>query len=200
MKKDSMYEKYIKRILDIVLSAIALVFVLIVAIPLSILIKIEDGGTIFYCGERYGKNMKKFKMIKFRSMKINAEDIRNADGTTYKSAKDSRMTKIGAFLRKTSLDEVPQFINVLKGDMSIIGPRPSPMGNEATYTNFVMQKFCVRPGITGYNQALKRNSATLEERYANDVYYAQNISFRLDVRIILLTIRTVIFRKNIFSS
>lgn len=200
MKNNGIYEKYIKRILDIVLSAIGLVFVLIVAIPISILIKIEDSGTIFYCGERYGKDMKKFKMIKFRSMKMNAQDIRNADGTTYNSAKDPRMTKIGAFLRKTSLDELPQFINVLKGDMSIIGPRPSPMGNETTYTDFVRQKFCVRPGITGYNQALKRNSAKLEERYANDVYYANNISFRLDVRIILLTIKSVVFRENIFSS
>jgi lipopolysaccharide/colanic/teichoic acid biosynthesis glycosyltransferase len=89
---------------------------------------------------------------------------------------------------------------VLIGDMSFIGPRPSPMGNESTYTDFVMQKFRVRPGITGYNQALKRNSATLDERYLNDVYYAQNISFLLDMKIIAMTIKSVVLRENIYNS
>ncbi len=107
--------------------------------------------------------MKKFRMLKFRSMKMNAADIRNPDGTTYNSVKDDRQTKIGKILRQTSLDELPQFLNVLMGDMSLVGPRPSPMGNEKTYTTFIKKKFKVRPGITGYNQALKRNSATLEE-------------------------------------
>lgn len=131
---------------------------------------------------------------------MNAKDIRNADGSTYNSAQDDRQTKIGKFLRKTSLDELPQFINVLFGDMSFIGPRPSPMGNEITYTDYVKKKFTVRPGITGYNQALKRNSATLEERYKNDVYYAEHVSFGLDVKIILLTIKSVLLRKNIYNS
>lgn len=194
-----MYKNIIKRLLDIIISLIALVFIAIVAVPVSLAIKIEDGGTVFYSGLRYGKNMKKFKMLKFRSMKMNSEDIRNADGTTYNSEVDPRMTKIGAFLRKCSIDELPQFVNVLKGDMSIIGPRPSPMGNEKTYDDFVMRKFNVRPGITGLNQALLRNSATLEERYKNDVYYADNISFFMDLKIIWFTVSTVLFRKNIFG-
>ena len=195
-----LYKNCLKRLLDILLSLLALPFVAIVGIPIAIAVKREDGGPVFYRSLRYGKDMKKFSMLKFRSMKVNAKDIRNQDGTTYNSENDERQTKIGRLLRKTSLDELPQFVNVLKGDMSFIGPRPSPMGNEATYTDFVKKKFRVRPGITGYNQALKRNSATLDERYRNDVYYAENVSFPLDVKIILMTIVSVVKRKNIYRS
>ena len=195
-----MYRDHIKRTLDIIVSLVALPFVLIVGIPIAIAIKCEDGGTVFYLGPRYGKDMKKFTMFKFRSMKMNAKDIRNADGSTYNSASDERQTKIGRFLRKASLDELPQFLNVLMGDMSFIGPRPSPMGNEATYTDFIKKKFQVRPGITGLNQARKRNSATMEERYRNDVYYAEHVSFWLDVKIIFMTILGVLRRKNIYNS
>ena len=194
------YRNYVKRALDIVVSIIALPFIILAGIPIAIAIKIEDGGSIFFLGPRYGKDMKKFRMFKFRSMKMNAKDIRNADGTTYNSDQDDRQTKVGKFLRKTSLDELPQFFNVLIGDMSFIGPRPSPMGNEATYTEFIMKKFQVRPGITGLNQALKRNSATLEERYKNDVYYAEHVSFRLDAKIVVMTVFTVISRRNIYNS
>ena len=195
-----LYKNFLKRLLDIVLSLLALPFVAVVGIPIAVAVKREDGGPVFYHSLRYGKDMKKFSMLKFRSMKVNAKDIRNQDGTTYNSENDERQTKIGRLLRKTSLDELPQFVNVLKGDMSFIGPRPSPMGNEATYTDFVKKKFRVRPGITGYNQALKRNSATLDERYRNDVYYAENVSFPLDVKIILMTIVSVVKRKNIYRS
>lgn len=144
-------------------------------------------------------NMKSFGMFKYRTMRMNSPDIRNIDGTTFNSEKDFRLTKIGSFLRKTSIDELPQIFNVLLGDMSFIGPRPSPMGNEKTYTDFVKKKFNVRPGITGYNQALKRNSATLEERYKNDVYYAEHVSFLLDAKIVLMTIKTVLLRRNIYN-
>lgn len=194
------YRTIIKRILDIVISLIALSFITIIGIPVAIAIKLEDGGSVFFLGTRYGKNMKKFKMYKFRSMKMNAKDIRNADGTTYNSANDDRQTKVGRLLRKTSIDELPQFINVLKGDMSLVGPRPSPMGNEHTYTDFVKRKFKVRPGITGYNQALLRNSATLEERYKNDVYYAEHVSLFFDIKIIVMTVKGVLGRKNIYNS
>ena len=139
-------------------------------------------------------------MFKFRSMKMNAPDIRNADGTTFNSEKDIRLTRIGSFLRKTSIDELPQILNVFLGDMSFVGPRPSPMGNERTYTDFVKKKFDVRPGITGYNQALLRNSATLEERYKNDIYYAENLSFLLDCKIIYMTLRSVLCRENVYKN
>lgn len=193
-----MYKKFFKRFFDITFSLLLTPIIIIVIIPAAILIKIEDKGNIFYCGTRYGMNMKKFKMIKLRTMKMNAPDIRNEDGTTFNSENDSRLTKIGSFLRKTSIDELPQIFNVLLGDMSFVGPRPSPLGNEKTYSDFVKKKFTVRPGITGYNQAKKRNSASLNERYKNDVYYAENISFIFDVKIIILTIVNVIRRKNIY--
>lgn len=198
--KKSIYNSCLKRILDIIISLFSLVFVILIGIPIAILIKFEDGGSIFYKSERYGLHMKKFNMIKFRSMKMNSVDIRNKDGTTYNSDDDPRMTKVGSVLRRTSLDELPQFYNVLVGDMSLIGPRPSPMGNEKTYTDFVKQKFNVRPGISGYNQVLKRNSATLEQRYKNDVYYANNVSFVFDCKIILMTIKSVVLQKNIYNS
>ena len=198
--KKTLYTSCIKRFLDIIISLIAIISVVLVCIPIAFLIYHEDGGSVFYKSERYGLHMKKFNMIKFRSMKMNSDDIRNEDGTTYNSDKDPRMTKIGSFLRRTSLDELPQFFNVLIGDMSIIGPRPSPMGNEKTYTEFVMRKFNVRPGITGYNQALKRNSATLEERYNNDVWYSDHISFKLDIKIFFMTIKAVLMQENIYNS
>lgn len=192
------YRSVIKRVLDILISIIALPFVFLISIPISIAIKLEDGGSILFLSLRYGLNMKKFRMFKFRSMKMNAEDIRNEDGTTYNSDKDERQTHVGRFLRKTSLDELPQLINVLIGDMSLIGPRPSPMGNEATYTDYIKKKFQVRPGVTGLNQAEKRNTATLKERYDSDVYYALHISFGLDVKIMYLTVKNVLLRKNIY--
>lgn len=195
-----MYNQYIKRIIDLIFSIIALPFVLVLTLPVGVAIKLEDGGTIFYSADRYGINMKKFKMLKFRTMKMNAPDIRNVDGTTFNSDSDSRLTKVGKLLRKASIDELPQIYNVLFGDMSFVGPRPSPMGNEATYTEEVMKKFKVRPGITGYNQAIKRNSATLEERYKNDVYYAENVSLIFDIKIIILTIKTVLLRKNVYHN
>lgn len=183
--------------LGIFISLIALPFIAIISVPVAIAIKLEDGGPIIYKGLRYGRNMSKFYEYKFRSMKMNADDIRNEDGTTYNSDNDPRLTRIGGFLRKTSIDELPQFFNVLKGDMSIIGPRPSPMGNEATYTDFIKKKFEVRPGITGYNQALLRNSATLEQRYNNDVFYVENVSFLFDLKIVFMTIKIIITHKGI---
>ena len=177
-----MYKNVIKRLIDIIISLMLIPFILILIIPVALFIKLEDHGDVFYNAERYGCNMKKFKMFKFRSMKMNAPDVRNADGTTFNSEKDVRLTKIGGFLRKTSIDELPQIFNVLLGDMSFVGPRPSPMGN------------------AGYNQALKRNSATLEERYRNDVYYAEHVSFLLDCRIIIMTLKSVLRRENVYKN
>ena len=195
-----LYRKFGKRTLDIVVSAAALPFIAIIALPISAAIKKEDGGSVFYLGERYGEDMKKFRMYKFRTMKENAPDLRNADGTTFNSETDPRLTKVGAFLRKTSIDELPQILNVFLGHMSFVGPRPSPMGNEKTYTDYVKQKFEVKPGITGLNQAVLRNKATLEERYANDVYYAQNLSFMMDLKILIKTFFGVMKHDNIYKS
>lgn len=195
-----MYQNVVKRIFDFLIALFLCPIILLITIPVAIFIKLEDGGSIFFNGERYGRNMKKFKMMKFRTMKMHSPDIRNQDGSTYNSASDPRLTKIGSFLRRTSIDELPQIFNVLCGDMSFVGPRPSPMGNESTYDEFVMKKFLVRPGITGYNQALLRNSATMEERYKNDVFYSENISLALDIKIIFLTVEGVLKKKNIYKS
>lgn len=194
------YNRYIKRFLDLVIGIILLPYVLIISIPIAVLIKLDDGGPVFYKGKRLGKNMKPFAMFKFRSMKVNAPDLRNQDGSTYNAENDPRLTSIGKILRKTSLDELPQVFNVINGTMSFIGPRPSPLGNENLYSKEYLIKFKIRPGITGYNQALLRNSATMEERWENDIYYTTHLSFILDVKIIFLTLKTVLLKKNIYRN
>ncbi|MED5076039.1 sugar transferase [Geobacillus stearothermophilus] len=153
-----LYKKYIKRLLDILLSVILLPFVIIVISLFGLLIKLEDRGPIFYCGERLGKDGRVFKMYKLRSMKVNAPDLRNPDGSTYNSDKDPRLTRIGRILRKTSLDELPQIFNVLKGDMSFIGPRPDLPEHINYYEGEEVRKLEVLPGITGYNQAYFRSN------------------------------------------
>jgi len=127
----------------------------------------------------------------------NAPDIRLGDGSTYNSDDDPRLTKIGLILRKTSIDELPQIINVLLGDMSFIGPRPDPIDWLERYTDEERIFLKVRPGITGYNQAYYRNSADGKQKIINDVHYAKNISFLLDIKILIKTIETVVLKKNI---
>lgn len=115
------YQLVVKRIIDIILCVIALPFVLLIMIPVGLAIKLEDHGPIFYYSKRLGVGFREFNMIKFRSMKVNAPDLRNADGSTFNSEKDQRVTKVGRILRESSLDEIPQVLNVLKGDSGIIG-------------------------------------------------------------------------------
>lgn len=136
-----MYRYGIKRVFDIIGSLLLLPFLLIIMIPVAIIIKLEDKGPVFYNAPRLGKGMREFPMYKFRSMKVNAPDIRNEDGSTFNSDDDPRVTKIGNVLRKTSIDELPQLLNVLKGDMSFVGPRPSPLGNKDIYPKEFFKKF-----------------------------------------------------------
>lgn len=137
-------------------------------------------------------------MYKFRSMKEKSQDIRNEDGSTYNGEDDPRVTKIGKILRKTSLDEIPQILNVLKGDMSVIGPRPDLPEHLEQYEENENRKLEVRPGITGYNQAYYRNSVSWRERIQNDIYYIDHLNFMLDIKIIFKTIYTVILHKGIY--
>ena len=192
-----MYSHYIKRLFDLMAALCALPFFLIVYIILAPFYFFMDRGPMFYSGKRLGQFGKPFPMHKFRSMKVNAPDIRLSDGSTYNGDDDPRVTKLGKFLRKTSLDEIPQILNVLKGDMSLIGPRPDPLDWIYKYKEEEKVFLNVKPGITGYSQAYFRNSADAQEKIDNDVYYAQNISFLLDVKIFLRTIKTVICRENI---
>lgn len=195
-----MYKNYIKRIIDIVLAIIAFPFFIVIYLFLGILIKLEDRGNIFYKAERIGKNGKIFKMYKFRSMKMDAPNIMNNDGSTYNSKNDARVTKIGKFIRETSIDETAQIINVIKGDMSIIGPRASLASTLKDYKEDEKAKLLVRPGITGYTQAYYRNNLSVREKRLKDSWYAKNVSFGLDIKIFFKTIVTVFKREGIYTN
>ncbi|MBP3626443.1 MAG: sugar transferase [Clostridia bacterium] len=195
-----MYKSFFKRFIDIVVSLVALPFFCLGFIFIAPLIYLTDKGPVFYNATRRGKNGKDFKMYKFRSMKVNAPDMRNADGSTYSGNDDPRVTKIGKILRKTSLDEIPQFLNVLKGDMSLIGPRPTLATKEYIKSELDENRrkhYSVRPGITGYSQAYFRNSITQEEKFANDAFYADNVTFIFDLKILFKTVASVLGQKNI---
>lgn len=193
-----MYSSFFKRVIDIIGALILLPFVLLTIIFIAPLIYFDDKGPVFYNGVRVGKNYKLFKMFKFRTMFVNAPDIRNEDGSTFNSDRDPRVTKVGHFLRKTSLDELPQFLNVLIGDMSLIGPRPIlPKDDYSEMEEYLKDMMKYRPGVTGYNQAYFRNSVDRLQKYKNDAYYCQNVSFKMDMKIVLQTVISVIGRKNI---
>ena len=195
------YRKYIKRLMGLLISVILLPFLALIFIVVAPLIIIEDHGPIFYNAPRLGRNGAIFTMFKFRSMKVDSRDIKNHDGTTYNSEYDPRVTKIGKILRKTSIDETPQILNVLIGNMSFIGPRPDlPGDDKKLYRPGDEIKLSVNPGITGFSQAYYRNSSTLDQRFDGDVYYANNLSFALDMKILFRTIKTVFFHENVFRN
>ncbi|RGS80130.1 sugar transferase, partial [Coprococcus sp. AF21-14LB] len=178
-----MYKKYFKRIFDILISLIAMPFIGIISVLVAIAIFIEDRGSLFYMAKRRGINGTIFAMYKFRSMKMNAPDIRNADNSTYNAPDDPRITKVGKFLRKTSIDELPQLINVLKGDMSLIGPRPITINRPLDeYDEKRKIRLTVKPGITGYSQAYFRNNISQEEKLQKDADYACNVTFIGDLK------------------
>lgn len=193
----SLIYRFIKRLFDVVVSAILMIPIGIVIGISSIFIKAEDKGPTFYMANRTGRFGKIFKMYKLRSMKVNAPDIRLADGSTYNGEDDPRVTKFGKFARKTSIDELPQVINILKGDMTFIGPRPDTPVGSAAYTDEEKIILTVRPGITGYNQAVNRNSVLTKEKLKNDIYYVEHLSLWFDIKIVFMTIATVLGHKNI---
>ncbi|NLC18113.1 MAG: sugar transferase [Clostridiales bacterium] len=194
-----MYRRYIKRALDLILAISMLPFLLLLCLILCPLIFLEDGGSPFYVSKRLGKGGRTFKMYKFRTMKRNAPDIRNADGSTYNAKNDPRLTRIGAFLRSSSLDELPQIINILKNEMSFIGPRPDLPEHIKLYSNKELKKLSVLPGITGYNQAYFRNSVSFKERLKNDLYYIRHLSFCLDLKIFIKTIEGIVLRRGVYG-
>ena len=194
-----MYQKFFKGLLDFILSLIATIILSPVMLIIAIAIKIDSKGPVFFLQERLGKNGKVFKIIKFRTMVVNAENI--GDGLSIKSENDDRITKVGKFLRKTSLDEIPQFINILKGEMSSIGPRPPatyfPHKIE-DYPEFQLKRFDVKPGITGLAQVRVRNQATWDEKIEIDLEYISNITFINDLKIVFLTIKNILLHENIY--
>lgn len=195
-----MYKHFFKRVIDLILAIIVLPFWFIILVIIGSIIYFQDKGSIFYNAPRLGKNGKVFKMYKFRSMKVNAPDLRNGDGSTFNAENDPRLTKIGKFIRKTSLDETPQLLNIIKGDMSIIGPRPDLPEHRDLYEDNEERKLEIRPGVTGYNQAYFRNTVPWKERIQNDIYYINHLSWWLDIKIFFKTAISVLKREDVFVS
>lgn len=188
-----MYAKYFKRIFDVVLSLCALIVLFPVLLVLIVLGTIKMKGNPFFTQLRPGKNEKIFKLIKFRTM-TNQKD---KNGNLLPD--DKRLTKYGKLLRSTSLDELPEVINILKGDMSIVGPRPLLVQYLTRYNEEQKHRHDVRPGLTGWAQVNGRNVVSWEEKFAMDVWYTKNISFKTDVKIILATVKCVLRRSGISS-
>jgi len=195
-----MYRYLLKRIFDLILVLIAMPFWIIILIILGPIIYFHDKGSIFYNAPRLGKNGKIFKMYKFRSMKINAPDIRNEDGSTFNAEDDPRLTKIGKFIRKTSLDETAQLLNIIKGEMSIVGPRPDLPEHRKFYEGNEGRKLKVRPGVTGFTQAYYRNSVPWKERIQHDIYYIDHLTWLLDIKVFFKTVVSVLKREDIYVS
>ena len=194
-----MYKQFFKRVIDIFLSLMAMPFLGLALIIFAPIIYFTDKGPVFYNAERVGKDGKLFKMFKFRSMYVNAPDIRLADGSTYNGEDDPRVTPIGRFMRKTSIDELPQILNILIGTMSLIGPRPDPPDWLERYPEDIKVFLTVRPGITGYSQAYFRNSADGDAKMQHDAYYATHCTFWMDIKIFFKTITTVVLGENTYK-
>lgn len=189
-----MYAKFFKRFFDFVLSLMAIIVLSPVLLVLMALGAVFMGGNPFFCQERPGKNEKIFKLIKFRSM----DNRKDKDGNLLPD--DVRLNKYGRFLRASSLDELPELFNIVKGDMSIIGPRPLLVRYLDRYNEEQHHRHDVRPGLTGYAQAHGRNAVSWEDKFAMDVWYTKNISFWGDMKIMWCTIMTVLKREGISSA
>ena len=194
----------VKRVFDLVISTIGLIILSPIFLILAIIVKLDSKGPVFFAHTRYGKNGKKFKMYKFRTMYENVQDMIN-DFTpeqmkewkeNFKLQDDPRITKVGKFLRKTSLDELPQIVNIIKGDLSIIGPRPVIEEELEKYGENKEKFLSVTPGLTGYWQANGRSSTTYEQRMEMELYYIDHISPKLDFKIFFKTIESVIKKEG----
>jgi len=190
----------LKRIFDVISSFIGLIIISPILIIISLLIKLTSKGPVFFTQERLGKNGKSFKIIKFRTMVVNAEHI--GDGLKVQSENDSRITPIGKILRKTSLDELPQLFNVLIGQMSLVGPRPPvtyfPYDGYENYPDWAKKRFSMKPGVTGLSQVLVRNSVSWDERIVIDNKYIDTFNILLDIKILLKTIVKVLKSENLY--
>ena len=185
----------IKRIMDLLVSLILILFFLPFWIVIAFLIKLDSRGPIFYTHERVGKGQKIFNCYKFRSMYAGADD-----NTLVSDKKDPRLTKIGHFLRRTSLDETPQLINVLLGDMSIVGPRPALPSQVKEFSKIDFDKLLVKPGLTGWTQINGRNAIPYEKRMELDSWYARNWNLWLDFKILFKTIFVLLKQEGIYDS
>ena len=187
-----MYKNIFKRIIDFSLSFLGFIIISPIFLLLWIWLSIANKGAgAFFFQERPGKDEKIFKVIKFKTM----NDRRDASGNLLPDAQ--RLTKVGKFVRSTSLDEIPQLLNVIKGDMSLIGPRPLLISYLSLYDDFERKRHKIRPGITGWAQVNGRNAISWSKKFELDVYYVENLSFTLDFKIFLMTIKNVMSSKDI---
>lgn len=181
----------IKRMFDILISSVLLFFLWPILVIIYILVKINLGGPVFFLQKRIGKDNKTFKIIKFRTMK----DAKDKDGNDLPDFE--RVTKLGSFLRTASLDELPELINVIKGEMSLVGPRPLLTQYLSVYNEEQIRRHEVLPGVTGWAQINGRNSLTWNEKFNLDIWYVDNRSFLLDLKILFLTVYKVLKRDGI---
>lgn len=188
-----MYQKYVKRLLDIVISLVALVILSPVLLIVAVLVRVKLGSPVIFHQDRPGYREKVFKLCKFRSM----TDARGADGELLPD--EIRLTKFGKALRATSLDELPELWNILKGDMSLIGPRPLLVRYLPRYSEFQRHRHDVRPGLTGWAQVNGRNAISWEAKFQYDVEYVNKVSFLFDLKILLMTVGRVFGRNGISS-
>ena len=204
IRKHSPYERTLKRIGDIIFSLLVLVLGSPLFILIGILVKLSSPGSVFYIQKRLGRNYREFGCIKFRTMYKDADELlpalleksplmRKEFEKDFKLRNDPRITKLGRFLRRSSLDELPQFFNVLKGEMSVVGPRPIVSNEICKYSLFMEEVISVRPGLTGLWQVSGRNNLSYKKRVQLDLVYARNRNFILDLEIILLTLGVLLF-------
>lgn len=196
---EKVFYEFLKRIIDILMSVLSLIVLSPVFIIIAIAIKLDSSGPIVYSQTRVGKNGKHFKMFKFRSMIINAEEMltelkpmNEMDGPMFKIKEDPRITRIGRFIRRTSIDELPQLINILRGEMSIVGPRPSLPSEVKEFESWMMERFVVKPGLTCFWQVSGRNNIPFHKWMELDIKYVKERNLWLDVKLVFRTIKVVI--------
>ncbi|MGL5414779.1 MAG: sugar transferase [Clostridium sp.] len=201
--RDLKVYEVVKRTADVVLSVIGLIILSPILLIVAIAIKLESKGPLIFAQDRVGKDRKNFKMYKFRSMVVNAEEIKKKlkhknemSGPMFKMKNDPRITKVGKFIRKTSIDELPQLINVIKGDMSLVGPRPSLPDEVKEFEPWMMRRFEVKPGLTCYWQVGGRNEIEFEDWMKLDIKYVENRSVSEDIKLIFKTFFVLFGDKN----
>lgn len=198
MEKRNLYH-FVKRLCDITLSLAALIILFPLFLMIALVIKLEDGGNVIYVQERTGHHGKAFRMYKFRSMCQNAEKIHKElldknelDGPAFKMKDDPRVTRVGRFIRRTSIDELPQLINIIKGEMSIVGPRPLPTYEAKQCNEYQNQRLLVKPGLTCYWQCCGRNDIPFDEWIEMDLRYIREAGILTDLKLIFMTVGAVI--------
>lgn len=187
-----MYQKYVKRVFDVLFSVVLLILLSPIFFIVAIAIKLDSKGPVIFKQMRSGKNGVPFKLYKFRSM--------SANNDVYNSSEEDQITRVGNVIRKLSLDELPQIINILKGDMSFIGPRPWILEYAENFNKHQMRRLDVLPGITGLAQCSGRNNLTIKERINIDIQYVRNVSFKMDVLIVFKTIKCILKREGFSNS